>query len=78
MPKIRDLAINSIPSDRQAPGGPFAGGYWMSVAPKPKPGAPPPKPKPKPKPQKNAVGVPDEAVLLMRQQLQQRVKRHYS
>jgi hypothetical protein len=77
MPKIIDLAINTIPSERQAPGGPFAGGYWMSVVPKPdkQPRPKPPQP-PKPKPQKNAGELPDEAVMVMKQQLQQRIKRH--
>lgn len=80
MPKIIDLAINTIPSERQAPSGPFAGGYWMSVVPKPgdKPGKPKPPqpPPPKPKPQKYAGELPDEAVMAMKQQLQQRIKRH--
>ena len=79
MPKIIDLAINTIPSEQKAPGGPFAGGYWMSVVPKPgeKPprGPKPPKPQP-PKPKKYAGELPDEAVMVMKQQLQQRIKRH--
>ena len=76
MPKIRDLAINNIAANA-------AGECAVSRAewvpgPKPpegpqcKPGSPPPPP-PGPKP---VAGVPHEAVIRMKQQLQQRVKRH--
>jgi hypothetical protein len=90
MPKIRDLAISTIPSDRkQITENAFAGGYWMSVLPPGKPGdkpapSPPPPPNPNPNPNPNppnkpknkyAGAVPDAAVILMKQQMQQRIKR---
>ena len=78
MPKVRDLAISNIQFDRPAQPGPNPGRYWMSVFPPKEP--PPPKPRcdgasPPPKPPQPKA-LPPEAVSLMRQQLQQRVKRH--
>lgn len=81
MPKIRDLAISSIPFDRSEKPAADAGRYWMSVFPPKEP--PPPKPRcdgasaPPPKPPGKPKALPPEAVSLMRQQLQQRVKRHH-
>lgn len=79
MPKIRDLAINTIPSDSPADAGADASRlwkYWMQqIRPpgEPKPPQCNPSPPPKPKPYS---GVPDEDVVQMKQQLQQRVRRH--
>lgn len=79
MPKIRDLAINTIPSKRPAGAGHEADGYRMGpndVRPPGEPAPPQCKPNsPPPTPPKNA-GLPDEAVALMKQQLQQQVKSH--
>ena len=85
MPKIRDLAINAIPSE--SPVNPDGGRYWMSnyltVAPPPgkKGGKPKPKPSTKKAPakkspaKKKAGELPADAVAGMKQELQQRVKR---
>ena len=71
MPKIRDLAINTIPAN-------VAGdckGTPLTVPPPPEPT--PPQCKPSPTPRSQSVGgVPQDAVIRMKQQLQQRVRRH--
>lgn len=74
MPKIRDLAINTIPSDGPADAGRDAGGYWMCQ----KSGVPPPastqcQQKPE-KPKKNTGSLPHDAVVQLRQQLQQQTR----
>ena len=88
MLKVRDLAITTIPSDSPGRAGAFPGGYWMSVyGPKPatkkptkkKPAKKAPSkkaPSKKAPSKKKASALPAEAVYLMRQQLQQRIKKH--
>jgi len=84
MAKIIDLAINSIPSEPPPNVDPDIFRYWMSIFPPKSPNKPkPPKPKPKPKPKTadepivmRQQALPDDAVVLMRQALQQRIKRH--
>lgn len=78
MPKIRDLGISSIPSDREAGEDPHA--YWMCIqknrsgAPPPEPCAPSPKPQCQPSPRpKYTAGLPDDAVIALKQQLQQQI-----
>lgn len=78
MPKIRDLAINTIPANVA---GHYAGVVAMSVPEPPNPTPPQCKPSPECKPSPpqrstHASGVPLDAVIQMKQQLQQRVKRH--
>lgn len=71
MPKIRDLAVNTIPSN-------VAGeckGTPLTVPAPPEPPKPQCKPSPPPKSQ-SVGGVPQDAVTRMKQELQQRVKRH--
>ena len=68
MPKIRDLAINTIPSAGPA-NNRDAGGYWMCQ----KTNVTPPastncSPKPQ-KPTKSTGSLPDDAVVQLRQQL---------
>jgi hypothetical protein len=73
MPKIRDLAINRIPSDRPANASPDNGGYWMcektTVTP-PMSGLPGCGTK------KNTRSLPHDAVLQLRQQLQRQIGNH--
>jgi hypothetical protein len=74
MPKIRDLAISIIPSERPANGRP-GGGYWMCQKTPTIPPCPPQstaKPNPKPK---NAGGLPNHAVTQLREQLRQQIGR---
>jgi hypothetical protein len=73
MPKIRDLAINRI----AASGADECGKSRAEWVPEPKPPEGPQcKPSPPPPPPKSVAGVPYDAVMRMKQQLQQRVKRH--
>jgi hypothetical protein len=67
MPKIRDLAINRIPS-ADPTNKRDAGGYWMcqrtTVTPPESANCPKPQ-----KPKKSAGSLPDDAVVQLRQQL---------
>ena len=74
MPKIRDLAISTIPSEQPTNGRPDRG-YWLCQKTPPNPPCPPTsvaKPNPKPK---NAGGLPDHAATQLRQQLRQQIGR---
>ena len=80
MPKIRDLGISAIPIDDPVKVDPA---YWMCI----QKGTSPPKPpepcqptkcnpsgcNPSPRP-KNAAGLPHEAVVLLKQQLQHQIR----
>jgi hypothetical protein len=67
MPKVRELAINAIPSGKQA------NGYWMCQKSTPTLPLTPTCDKDKPKPKKNAGSLPHDAVVQLRQQLQQQI-----
>ncbi|HEV2719761.1 MAG TPA: hypothetical protein VG323_07055 [Thermoanaerobaculia bacterium] len=69
MLKIRDLAINTISPDRPK------GEYQMCQRTAGGPGGPVPKPKKKEKTKKKAGELQQDAVMELREQLQQRINR---